>query len=209
VGVVAAVLIGLLCLGIVLFGVWLFRAWLMTGYIRLHESLVIEGQGDFSLLFGGGDGVWRMAGYTLLRALVIAGALAVAALPGLLLVAAGFSSGSDILQAAGAGVALIFAIPVMVYVQLGLSLGQHAVALEEMTATDALSRSWQLADGNRGDLFVYYLATGLFNLAGILLCCVGIIPARAIVDVGTTEAYLMITRSDWEGFRLVQELGSD
>jgi hypothetical protein len=90
----------------------------------------------------------------------------------------------------------------MIYVGIGLAFGDRAVVIDGLGATDALDRSWSLAKGNRIQLFVFLLATTLFRLAGLLLCCIGVVLTRAIVDVGTTEAYMLATQSSSDAWVL-------
>jgi len=198
VGVLAVVLllIGLVVVGLAL---WAFRAWLHPGYIRLHRDLVGEGKGDFGVLFGSADAFWNMLWWKLLATVLAALAMLLASLPGLLLSGLGYALGGDetLSWLPGALVGGLLVVPVAIYVYLGLLLGERAVALDGMAPMQALGHSWELARGSRLTLLAFVIVTGAFHMLGLLLCCVGIVVTRAIVDVGLTESYLMATRDGW------------
>jgi hypothetical protein len=97
---------------------------------------------------------------------------------------------------------LLFVVPTMIYVGIGLAFGDRAVVIDGLGPTAALDRSWSLAKGNRIQLFVFLFVTRLFWLVGILLCCIGIVLTRAIVDVGTTEAYMLATQPNTDALAL-------
>lgn len=191
----AAGLVGcMICCGILAF---LFRSWLEPGYIRLQRDVVVNGSGEIGALFSGGDAFLNMLLWKLLSGVIGLGTLAFALLPGGALAAAGYFAGENTaLMVAGAALAVLVALPAVIYVGLGLTLGNYAVALDGLKPVDALERSWSMARNNRVHLFVFLFVTGLFWILGILLCCVGIIATRAIRDVGVTEAYLLATRPD-------------
>lgn len=189
------------CLGIVF---WIFRSWLHPGWIRLHRDLVLDGHAEVSALFSGADAFVSMLLWKLLKGVIGMGAALAALVPGGVLLGLSFlgDEPNTPLAVAGGVLCLIFLVPTALYVGLGLSLGEFAVALEGAGPTEALSRSWELAAGNRLTLLVFYAVTGFFGMLGILACCVGVFVTRPIADVGTTEAYLLATR---EG--LVSKLG--
>jgi hypothetical protein len=188
----------LIVVGIIAF---LVRCFVHTGWIRLHRDIVVTGQGQFATLFSGFDGFGRMAGWKILSGIVAIGTAIAAMLPG---VGIGFGVGAltshEIGFAVGTFVAVAVAVPAVVYVGLGIALGEHVVVLEGKGPMEALDRAWELADGNRWTLFAYYAVTGLFALLGIFACCIGVWWTKAIVDVGTTEAFLLATRPDTDDF---------
>ncbi len=210
-GPLAVVLLVLLLVGaaVLLVAVWGFRSWLHPGYLRLHRALITKGEADFGVLFGGADALWRMLWWKGLATVVELGVTLLAALPGALLAAVGNAVGGPdpLWTIPGAVLALLLVVPVWLYVHLGLLLGTHAVALDGMAPGQALNHSWELARGNRIPLLVFVVVTGLFEALGILACCVGMVLTGAIVHLGLTEAYLLATRDDWEGYALVKELG--
>jgi len=183
-----------LCCGV---AVLLFRSWLEPGYLRLHRDLVIQGQAGAGALFGGASAFTRMIGWNLLSGVIMLGTVVVAMLPGGALLAVGYELDRSLPLMIGGGVLMgIIGVPVGIYVKLGLAFGAHAVSLDDLSVMDALERSWGLARGARLHLFLFFLVTGLFWVAGFILCCVGVFATRAIRDVGVTEGYLLATRPE-------------
>jgi hypothetical protein len=186
---------------------WLAASFLKPGYFQLHRELLIEGISSPGKLFGGGSQFKAMAMWTLLKGVIGLGVAVVALAPGGGLMAVGVSQNNDALMGVGGLLMLIIAGPALIYVGLGLMLGEHAVALEDMGPMDALERSWELARGNRMSLFFFSFLTGLFNIVGVMLCCVGVIGTKAMIDFGTTEAYMLATNSDWDDWRFIEDVG--
>ncbi|MCB9914238.1 MAG: hypothetical protein H6828_03685 [Planctomycetes bacterium] len=93
-------------------------------------------------------------------------------------------------------------LPVYVYIALGMALMPWATALEGLSPLAAFSRSWELAGGVRWMLLLFSLAEGLLTLVGLLLCCVGVLPAGALAKIMWVEAYVRATdivgdREEW------------
>ena len=78
---------------------------------------------------------------------------------------------------------------------LGISLVPMAVAVERRGAFDSFSRSWELVRGNRLQLFLFHLVTGLFTLLGVCLLCVGVFITGPLAYTAQMEAYLRLVRS--------------
>ncbi|MES2645187.1 MAG: hypothetical protein V4850_37210 [Myxococcota bacterium] len=176
------------------------RCWLLPGWLRLHRHVLQTGQDALGTLFGGGDVFLRMLGWQILNKVILLGTFVVAALPGGALMALGAAQENDILGAVGALLLIVLALPVLVYVWLGLVLGDFAVALENLGPVATLDRTWELARGNRLRLGVFFGVMELFSLLGVLLCCVGVFLTRPIAQIGATEAYLLATvpgAKDW------------
>jgi hypothetical protein len=87
-------------------------------------------------------------------------------------------------------------LPVFLYVLLGLLLVDYPVVFEGAPIGDAISRSWQLARGNRWKLLLFVLSTGLIAIVGMMLCCVGLLPAIILINVMWCEAYVQLTEVD-------------
>jgi hypothetical protein len=187
---VLALGVGLLCGGAML----AFRSWVHGGYVRLHRQVLRTGAGGFDTLFGASDVFVSMIGFKLLWGLIYTGTLMLALLPGGVLVGAGAIAEVTPLIWVGVALMVLVAIPVALYVTLGLVFGELAVALDGAKAMQAVERSWELARGNRLWLLLYLFVTGMFTLVGICLCCFGVVFTRAIADTGLTEAYLLATR---------------
>ncbi|MFN7144467.1 MAG: hypothetical protein ACK4YP_11865 [Myxococcota bacterium] len=201
--------LGLMAVGIVI-GLIFFvaRCFLLPGWIRLLRHIVETGTDDLPKLFSGGDALLRMIGWRFLDGFIRFGTFIVAAIPGLVLVGYGLSQGPD-LAWVGAGATLVafFALPVSIYVGLGLRLGDQVVALEGLGPIAALDRSWELARGHRLTLWVFFLVTDLFSLLGMFFCFIGLFVTRAIADLGVTEAFLLATVPETRDAVLPREEG--
>jgi hypothetical protein len=98
--------------------------------------------------------------------------------------------------------AVLPAIPVAIYVGLGLAFGDYLVVFDKRSAVDALGESWAIAKGKRLQMFVFgvglWLARVTATLAGFCLLCVGSLVtspiALAIHDYAWTRTFLLLTR---------------
>ena len=201
---IAGLLVGGLCIFLLFAVIFVATCWVKVGWVRLHEQVITDGEGTFGTLFGGKDRIVDMILFTLLRVCIGFATMLVAFLPGGLLLGIGLAVEIEPLMLVGGLLMIVIGIPVLYYVQLGLYLGDHALVLEGRSPMDALDRTWTLARGNRWRLLLYQIVMGLFAFAaalvGLCLCFVGVIftgpGSRAIIDVGTTEAFLMHTRGE-------------
>jgi hypothetical protein len=184
----------LACVFVVVVVVFLLQCWLKTGYLRMQREALQTGHAEVSTLFRGGDALWRMARWRLLSGFVIAGNVMVAAIPGVAILLLGMPEHSTPLFVSGGVLVVFLVVPVTIYVQMGLALGDYFVALEGASALGALERAWDAARGNRLWLFLYTLVLGLLAASGVLVCCVGIIVSRCVSETGATEAFLLFTR---------------
>jgi hypothetical protein len=194
--------LGLICAGLVcgLLGL-LFRAFVHTGYIRQQSEALQGARTDFSPLLSGSDRVAAMVLWKLLRGGLMLGLFIASALPGLCVILFSVLQGPSSLMPAGFAVIALVSIPVLVYCGLGFSLGDHAVVLDEMSPTEALTHSWELVRGNRLHLFWFKFVYGLIQFmsffVGLMMLCVGALItapiARAVTDLGFTRGYLLLT----------------
>ncbi len=200
------ILVGAVCLmGLMLIFAGV-RAWVHVGYIRLHEEVIIEGDGSFGTLFGGGDRFVDMLLWKLLKMGIGFGVALASMLPGGIVLGAGAAMDSEPLIMGGVVLMMLIWLPVAIYVGLGMMLGEHVLVLENKGVMDTLGRAWSLADGNRVTIFVFAFMAGLAQFAaaivGLMMCCVGVIitspGCRALVDVGWTESFLFHTRGEEE-----------
>ena len=205
------------CIGIAVF---LIKSFIEPGTYRVGERITVDGSAGLDTLFSGKD-VWlSMMGYKLLTAVISVGVFAVFALPGGLVIALAIVKDqhdpSIPLIAAGVALLLLLALPALIYVALGLQLGSYAVSLDRVGTLEALDRSWTLARGNRLRLFWFNFVAGLVAIAaafvGMLACCVGMIvtvpAATGAITCAQANAYLMLTRDDFEEFALIKEIGA-
>lgn len=201
---IGAILVALTCALLCVVAIVLFRCWIEAGYLRTHRDLVITGQADTGTLFSGAPDLVRLLLWKLLSGVVIGGVLAVALVPALASagIAYGLHAERDTILVTAVLVAFPFVVPTMIYVGIGLAFGDRAVVIDGLGPTEALDRSWSLAKGNRIQLLVFLVMTRLFWFVGIFLCCIGIVLTRAIVDVGTTEAYMLATQPNTDAWVL-------
>jgi len=72
---------------------------------------------------------------------------------------------------------------------LGLGLAVPLVVERDMAPVDAIKESWRLTDGHKLNLFVFWLLAFVLSIAGMMACCVGILPVMAIIAVGQMQIY--------------------
>ena len=203
---IGGILVGAFCFLVLIVVFMAVQSWISVGWIRLHEQVIVEGEGNFGTLFGGGDRFMDMLLWRLLKGVILTGVMLAAFIPGAVVLGAGAGLESQELMVVGGVLMFVVWVPAAIYVMPGLTLGDQALVLEKLGPTDTLSRSWALADGNRWTLIVYAflmsLAKGIAGFVGIMMCCVGwffTMPCtRAIVDVGWTESFLFHTRGEEE-----------
>ncbi len=211
-GVVLAVVLVGLCIGLVVF---VIQSFLEPGVFRVGERMTIDGMSGIDTLFSGKDAWLSMMAYKLLTGFITLGIFAIFGAPGAAVAMLGFvfKDGSEPnlpLVVMGVVLALLLALPALIYVSLGLSLGPVALSVDRLSAMEALERSWTLVRGNRLQLFWFNLVQALVGLVamvvGVLACCVGILvtgpAATGVVACAQTNAYLMLTRHDAERFAL-------
>lgn len=207
----ALMMLGVAIVGMIV-GLFFFavRCWILPGWIRLQRHVVEHGTEDLPKLFSGGDVFIRMLFWRLLQGFIRFSTALLAILPGGALVAFGFYQGPDMtIVAAGAALAVFIALPVLIYIDLGLRLGDQLVTLEGLGAIDALDRSWEMARGNRLTLWIFFFVTDIFAVLGIFFCGVGVFATRAIADVAVTEAFLLATVPEATNYVLPREEGLD
>ncbi len=215
IGLVIAIVLAGLVFGLAMFALHCF---MQTGFIRMHEQILRESTDRFGPLFSGKDRFWHMAGWKLLSWLAIAATVLATAWPGALLAYFGYARDHQALMAGGVGLAGLLVVPALVYVALGVYLGELAVALEGASPVVAFRRSWSLARGNRLPLFAFAVLCFLLQIAsyvGLLLCCVGALVTvpfgRSLYGFAKTEGYLLFTRGPGESkhWRLWQRDASE
>ncbi len=191
---------------------WLVKSWLWAGWLKMHEDLIVKGDSGIPVLFSGGDRMVPLALWTLLAATLRFGVFVVAATPGVAIVLLGlgdglqggmnglrdalFDEGTLLTLALGLTVSLLGSVVAWLYVEPGLVFGERAVAIGGLGPLDALEHSWDLADGNRISILVFGLVAGLIYGTGWMLCCVGMVPARAVVSPAFTLGWMRATRND-------------
>lgn len=87
------------------------------------------------------------------------------------------------------GLASLLCIVPGIVLALGWSLAVPLVVDRDMAPIDALKESWRITTGHKMSLFVFGLLGFVVCLAGLLACCVGVLPAGAIVAVAQVWIY--------------------
>jgi hypothetical protein len=198
IGAILAFVLVALLVGAALFAL---NCWLQTGFVRLHVNILERASDELRPLFSGKDRFWHMMGYKTLAGLVLFATGLAAVWPGAWIAYYGYARDESTLMIGGLGAMAILALPALVYVALGVYLGELVVALDGAAPVHALRRSFALARGNRLPLLGFASVLVLLQLvsyAGVLLCCVGVLAtvpfARSLAGFAKTESYLLFTR---------------
>jgi hypothetical protein len=80
-----------------------------------------------------------------------------------------------------------------IYLSLALSQTRYFVVDRGMNPIEAMKASMEATKGQKGDLFVYGLLAFLVVCAGLLACCVGVIVAAPVVQIGFAIIYTRLT----------------
>jgi hypothetical protein len=103
---------------------------------------------------------------------------------------------TGILVALGVGIGILFCIAPGVYLAVSWAVAIPVVALEGLSGPEALTRSNQLVEGNRWQVFAVLFVFGILGMIlGTLLCCCGPIASLVTVPLGaisSTELYLAL-----------------
>ena len=178
------------CLGLLLF---LFNCLLQVGFAGALQRVMVTGEQRFSDLFKD-RGLWL--GMVVARVIKFF-LLLFSFLPFFFLCVAPILIAAALgLPAVGVVAGGIFALcylPIWVYVLLGFLLVEQAVAVESKNPVEALQRSWELARGNRLHLLLFAIVTTIVELAGLLLCCFGVLFTSAWSYAAWYESYVRLT----------------
>jgi len=185
------------CLGIAVF---LFGAWVRIGFANTVEGVLESGQARVGQLF---QSKGRFANIVFARIIVILihiattlPILGAAVIVGIL--TRGFEHDEELALLLVPAVLLWF--PVWVYVALGLSLVDQTAALEGLSPSGCLKRSWSLVSGHRWMLLLYWVVGGVFSALGFCLCCLGVFLTNTLFETAKSESYLALVRGDRTGW---------
>lgn len=92
---------------------------------------------------------------------------------------------------------LILLIPI-IYVNLGLMLGDYYVTFDSCEPIEAMQKSWKAVRGHRIHLFIYSFVMNLISSLGIFLCCIGVLATVPIVQAGFVESFMLFHRGTVE-----------
>jgi hypothetical protein len=171
----------------ILFGA--FIAWIRAGYYKGVKSVMQGRPVQFGDMYANSANWLPTFLAEIVRAVLLflgmMCGLAALVIPAMLTGAAGGIIG---------GVLVLFLIiPVYIYIALGTTFMTRAAAIDGLGPMQALSRSWDLADGSRGDLILMHLLQFIMALVGVVCCCVGVFPAAILAEIMWVEAYVQAT----------------
>ncbi|MBI2396082.1 MAG: hypothetical protein HYV09_41345 [Deltaproteobacteria bacterium] len=83
-----------------------------------------------------------------------------------------------------------------VILALGLTLYPYYIVERGLGPVEALKASWDATMGHKGKLFVLGLYSLGVALVGLLACCVGMLPAMAVISVAQAVVYVRLTGTD-------------
>ena len=181
-----------ICLGIV---VSMITAWLRIGYWGGIRTVMREGDVEFGELYRASNR-WLGVFLTMLLQTVM---VLVSLVPFGIFVGAAYllhevvGIDDDIAALFMFGGWLLY-LPVLIYLELGFVLMPYPAALEGAGPVESLRISWGLASGVRLQMIGMGLLSFGLVIAGLLMCCIGVIPAGIIVEVMWCEAYVQATR---------------
>ena len=179
------------CIAIAFFAL---SSWIEVGFARAVEFSLRTGKDEIGKVFSGGDRLGAM-----LLARFLCGLIHIACLvPVMALVLALMF----VLAPRGAGVLLglsslliaLVALAVTLYLAIGLFFVNPIVALESCSPTEAISRSWKMAGGRRLRILWFLVFQFFLGIAGLCLCCVGLLLTTPLSNVMRFEVYLALTR---------------
>jgi hypothetical protein len=101
--------------------------------------------------------------------------------------------GTQILVGLAVIVGFIFLIVPGIYLALAFSQAQYYVVDKGMNPIDAMKASFEATKGQKGNLFVYGLLACVVGFLGLCACCVGIIVAVPVIQVGMAMIYTRLT----------------
>ena len=112
-----------------------------------------------------------------------------------------FTGGSRILPMVGAmflkGIAItigfLFLIVPGIWLALALSQVEYFVVDRNMGPIEAFKASMSATEGQKGKIFLYGLVSIGIGLLGLLACCIGILVAMPVIEVGSAIIFTRLT----------------
>ncbi|MEI7904111.1 MAG: glycerophosphoryl diester phosphodiesterase membrane domain-containing protein [Candidatus Firestonebacteria bacterium] len=182
----------------------LISAGLINITLKIYNGEKPETADYFKYLFNG----WKWVPDMLLAMLILFAGSVILSLP---FIAVGYAKFrpfyvNDHLQGYGAGAFLMEAskqvlwfsgflvlglliLSVLLYFMLRVYFYPYLIVDKNMTAVQALKKSWELTRGNFWKMNLFFLASCGIMLAGSLVCCVGIFAAVPLVWLATAFVY--------------------
>jgi len=105
----------------------------------------------------------------------------------------GFSPDSSAIVPIALGLGALVFLPIFIYVVLGLSFMQIELVQDpDVGPLEAMGRSWRIASGKRLWLLVLWFVVFALTFAGLVACCVGVIPAAGLSSLIMAGVYLAL-----------------
>lgn len=93
----------------------------------------------------------------------------------------------------GIVVGMIFLIIPGIIIALGWSMVVPLLADSKTGVGEMLSESWNATKGQRGQIFLFYLACGGVAILGLLALGIGILVALPVIMIAMAEVYMCVT----------------
>jgi uncharacterized membrane protein len=100
---------------------------------------------------------------------------------------------ANVIVVAAVSIGLFFLVIPGVIVALGLSMALPLIVDRGIGPVEALSASWKLSEGHKGNLFIFALLVSAMLFAGLCACFVGILLVFPIALIGQMYIYLKLT----------------
>jgi uncharacterized membrane protein len=84
--------------------------------------------------------------------------------------------------------AILLWVP-LVIMMLGFMMYKYAIIDQDLGPIECIKESWRLTDGEKGQLFLWGIVTFFVNLAGFLVCIVGLFITVPVTAIGTSYIY--------------------
>jgi hypothetical protein len=180
-------------------GLFLFSSWVRVGFANAVEETERTGRGRVETVFQSKGRFGSMVLARILVALVYLATLVPMIVAGFVffLLTHQFHRREGLLLLL-IPTFVIWIVPAM-YVWLGITLTDQAVALDGLAPVDAMKRSWSLVAGNRLMLLLFVIVNWIFQLLGFCLCCVGIFLTGTLSLAAWSDAYLALVRGQDRG----------
>jgi uncharacterized membrane protein len=92
-----------------------------------------------------------------------------------------------------AGLGFVLLVVPGVIISLGLSMAVPLIVDRGLGPIDALGESWKLTDGNRLNLFIYWLIAFGLSIAGGCACGLGFVVVNPLILIGWIYIYARLT----------------
>jgi hypothetical protein len=164
----------------VLIGQGVIGSFFTAGFIKMYLAAVRGQSPDFGDLFSGGRHFVPMLGLWFLSYFV-------KILPPVR------DFGGAILGQNVATLAMFVAFVPFVFIALALTQAQYFVVDQNLGPVEAMKASFKVTQGQKGQIFLFWVLAVLLYIGGFLACCFGLLLTVPIVDAGAAIIYTRLT----------------